>query len=251
MLKTAGWLFNIELVLLWRRSQEWLYPLGFFVIVITLFPLAFTPDPAFLQRYVPGGVWIAALLASLLSVETIFYADLEDGNLEQLLLSPLPLPLVMLIKLGALWVATQLPLILLTPLIGLLFHFTPQTIITLCISLLLGTPMLTLIGSLCVALTLGLRQQGTLLGLLILPLVQLIERKFPVLNIFWVKNKNGNESGPIMVSTLSTLPFLSSKLFLKVSHSFPERPLSSSGLISPYPTILTSLAINFRSSSTV
>ncbi|OGT55922.1 MAG: heme exporter protein CcmB [Gammaproteobacteria bacterium RIFCSPHIGHO2_12_FULL_43_28] len=198
MLKTAGWLFNIELVLLWRRSQEWLYPLGFFVIVITLFPLAFTPDPAFLQRYVPGGVWIAALLASLLSVETIFYADLEDGNLEQLLLSPLPLPLVMLIKLGALWVATQLPLILLTPLIGLLFHFTPQTIITLCISLLLGTPMLTLIGSLCVALTLGLRQQGTLLGLLILPLVT------PVL-IFGVNMVQQSQAGFSIAGALSFL----------------------------------------------
>jgi heme exporter protein B len=171
MLKTAWFVFYIEVVLLWRRSQEWLYPLGFFVIVISLFPLAFTPDPAFLQKYIPGCVWIAALLASLLSVETIFYTDIEDGNIEQLLLSQTPLTLLMFAKLCAQWSVTQLPLIILTPLLGLMFHLSFSVILALCLSLLLGTPILTLLGSLGVALTLGLRQQGVLLGLLILPLV--------------------------------------------------------------------------------
>jgi heme exporter protein B len=81
MLKTLQSIFRFELILLLRRSQEWLYPLGFFVIVITLFPLAFTPDPVFLQKYVPGCIWIAALLASMLSVEHIFAADIEDAYL--------------------------------------------------------------------------------------------------------------------------------------------------------------------------
>jgi heme exporter protein B len=171
MLKAVWFIFYMELVLLLRRSQEWLYPLSFFIIVISLFPLAFTPDPVFLQKYIPGCVWIAALLASLLSVENIFIAELEEGNVEQLLLTPIPLTLLMSAKLSAQWIVTQLPLILLTPLLGVMFHLPLSIIITLCLSLLLGTPILTLIGSLGVALTLGLRQQGVLLGLLILPLV--------------------------------------------------------------------------------
>jgi heme exporter protein B len=170
MLKTIWLVFYTELLLLCRRSQEWLYPVGFFVIVISLFPLAFTPDPVFLQKYVPGCVWIAALLASLLSVANIFHSDLEDASMEQFALSQTPLTFLVLAKLCASWIATELPLILLTPLLGVLFHLSFATIAMLCLSLLLGTPVLTLLGSLCVALTLGLRQQGVLLGLLILPL---------------------------------------------------------------------------------
>lgn len=170
-MKTFWFVFRTELLLLLRRSQEWIYPLGFFVIVISLFPLAFTPDPAFLQKYVPGCIWIAALLASLLSIEHVFFTDLEDGNLEQLLLSPSPLALIITAKLLAQWLVTEFSLVLLTPILGLLFHLSLTTIVALCLSLLLGTPILTLLGSLGVALTLGLRQQGVLLGLLILPLV--------------------------------------------------------------------------------
>lgn len=171
MLKAAWFVFQIELLLLLRRSHEWLYPLGFFVIVISLFPLAFTPDPQFLQKFVPGFMWIAALLASLLSIENVFFTDVEDGNIEQLLLSQIPLTLLVLAKLSAQWLVSELPLILLTPLLGSLFHLTLPTMLALSLSLLLGTPILVLIGSLGVALTLGLRQQGVLLGLLILPLV--------------------------------------------------------------------------------
>lgn len=171
MLSAMKFIFHAEILLLWRRSQEWLYPLAFFFIVVSLFPLAFTPDPAFLQKYIPGCIWIAALLASLLSIEHVFLTDMEDGHLEQLLLSQIPLPLLLLIKLGAQWIVTELPLILLTPLLGLLFHLSAFTIFSLCLSLLLGTPILTLMGSLCVTFTLGLRQQGVLLGLLIFPLV--------------------------------------------------------------------------------
>lgn len=199
MLKTIWFSFCIELVLLLRRSQEWLYPIGFFIIVISLFPLAFTPDPAFLQKYMPGCIWIAALLASLLSIQTIFYAELEEGSLEQLLLTDTSLTLLLTIKLSAQWLVTQLPLILLTPLLGLLFHLSAQTIFALTLSLVLGTPILTLMGSLIVALTLGLRQQGVLLGLLMLPLVT------PVL-IFGV---NIVQQAQVHFSILGPLAFLS------------------------------------------
>lgn len=170
MLKAITYLFYSELLLLWRHSYEWLYPLGFFVIVVTLFPLALTPDPLFLQKCFPGVVWIAALFASLLSVENIFLSELEDGNLEQLLLSQLPLSLILLIKLGAHWLASEVPLILLTPLLSIFFHLSSITVLALFFSLLLGTPILTCIGCFGVALTLGLRQPGIFLGLLILPL---------------------------------------------------------------------------------
>jgi heme exporter protein B len=171
MLKAVWFIFYTELLLLWRHTHEWLYPLSFFIIVISLFPLAFTPDPEFLQKYIPGCIWIAALLASLLSVENIFFSDLEEGSLEQLLLSPLPLPLLILAKIFAQWIITALPLILLTPILGLMFHLSFFTVVIVSISLLMGTPILILVGSLSVALTLGVRQQGALLGLLILPLV--------------------------------------------------------------------------------
>lgn len=171
MLKSICFVFYIEFILLLRRSHEWLYPLGFFVIVMSLFPLAFLPDPIFLQKFMPGCVWIAALFASLLSIKNIFFTDKEDGNLEQLLLSQLPLSFIILAKLCAQWLVTELPLVILTPLLGWLFHLPISTLLALSVSLLLGTPILTLIGSFGVALTLGLRQQGALLGLLILPLV--------------------------------------------------------------------------------
>lgn len=170
-MKAAWFVFRTELLLLLRRSQEWLYPLGFFMIVISLFPLTFTPDPAFLQKYLPGCIWIAALFASVLSIENVFYTDLEDGHLEQLLLSETSLTSIIFAKLSAQWIVTELPLILLTPLLSWLFHLPAIAIMSLCLSLLLGTPILTLIGSLVVALVLGLRQQGALLGILILPLV--------------------------------------------------------------------------------
>lgn len=171
MLKIVWFIFYTELVLLWRRSHAWLWPLSFFVIVVSLFPLALTPDPIFLQKYIPGCIWIASLLASLLSIENVFLTDVEEGYLEQCLLSQLPLTLLILAKLCAQWVMTEFVLIVLTPILGILFHLPALTIEVLAFSLLLGTPILTLLGSLVVALTLGLRQPGALLGLLILPLV--------------------------------------------------------------------------------
>jgi heme exporter protein B len=171
MLKALRFIFYAEMILLLRRSQEWLYPLAFFLIVISLFPLTLTPDPLFLQKFIPGCIWIAALFASLLSMENIFFADKEDGHLEQLLLGEIPLMAILFAKLCAQWLITLFPLILLTPFIGILFHLSAQVSALLFLSLLLGTPILTLMECLCVALTLGLRQQGVLLGLLLLPLI--------------------------------------------------------------------------------
>lgn len=171
MLTLSRYLLHTELTVLLRRSHEWLYPLGFFLMIVSLFPLAFSPDPVFLQKYAAGCIWIAALLASLLSAEFIFTADLEDGYLEQCQLSAVPFAWHITIKLCAQWLTSELPLILLTPILGWLFHLSPMVIGALCMSLLCGTPILTCIGSFGVALTIGLRQQGALLGLLILPLL--------------------------------------------------------------------------------
>lgn len=202
MLSAAWHVLKTELLLLFRRSQEWLYPLGFFVIVVCLFPLAFTPDPEFLQKYIPGCIWIAALLASLLSIENIFVSDLEDGNLEQMLLSPVSFTSLMFAKLIAQWLVTQLPLILLTPILGVMFHLSFSSIVTLVAALLLGTPILTLIGALGVALTLGLRQPGIFLGLLILPLAT------PVL-IFGVSVVQQAQAGFAITGPLAFLSGLS------------------------------------------
>jgi heme exporter protein B len=200
-------LFYSEFILLWRRSYEWLYPLGFFIIILSLFPLAFSPSPLFLQKYFPGCVWISALFANLLSVQTIFLTDLEDGYLEQLLLSQTPLSFILLIKLTAHWMTTQIPLVFLTLLFGCLFHIACFTTFILCLSLLLGTPILTLIGSLSVALTLGLRQQGMLLSLLMLPL------SIPVL-IFGICITQQVQSG---LSPLGPLAFLAGLLVLAIT----------------------------------
>ena len=170
MLTTLWTVFYFELLLIWRRSQEWLYPITFFVIVISLFPFAFSPDPILLQTLIPGGVWLAALFASILSINTLFHADVEEGSLEQWMLSPVPLPFLTLSKLTAHWLSATLPLILLIPFIGWLFQLPTTAIVILAASLLLGTPILILLGSLGVALTLGLRQQGVMMSLLVLPL---------------------------------------------------------------------------------
>lgn len=162
--------FYIELLLLLRRSQTWLYPLCFFGLILCLFPLAFTPDPHFLQTYLPGCLWIAALLASLISVESFFSVESEDGYLEQLLLSDTPLIIIILAKVTAQWLMTQLPLITLAMLFSLLLGLPSFVVAAVCIGLLAGTPAFIMISALAAALTVGFRQQGALLGLLILPL---------------------------------------------------------------------------------
>jgi len=144
--------------------------LGFFVLAVVLFPLGVGPEPAVLRRIAAGIVWVAALLAALLSLDRLFQSDYQDGGLEMLALSSLSLELAVLAKCAAHWVATGLPLALTSPFLALLVDLDPNAIPILTLGLLLGTPALSLIGSVAAALTLGARRQGVLLSLLVLPL---------------------------------------------------------------------------------
>lgn len=159
-----------ELKIAFRKSTEIINPLWFFLIVITLFPLGIGPEPKLLARIAPGIVWVAALLSSLLALERLFRDDYLDGTLEQLLLLPSPLALTVLGKVCAHWVVTGLPLLVLSPLIALLLSLDFETWKAVALTLLLGTPTLSFIGAIGVALTVGLRKGGVLLSLLVLPL---------------------------------------------------------------------------------
>ncbi|WP_447879565.1 heme exporter protein CcmB [Serratia fonticola] len=161
-----------ELKIAFRKGSEIVNPLWFFLIVITLFPLGVGPEPQLLARIAPGIIWVAALLASLLSLERLFRDDYLDGSLEQLLLLPAQLPMTVLGKVCAHWVVTGLPLLILSPLVALLLSLDVNTwmAMAMALTLLLGTPTLSLIGAIGVALTVGLRKGGVLLSLLVLPL---------------------------------------------------------------------------------
>lgn len=166
-------LFHIiqrELTIAFRRPAEILNPLWFFLIVITLFPLLMGPNPELLGKIASGIAWVAALLSALLSFERLFRDDYLDGSLEQLMLLPLGLPQVALAKVIAHWLLTGLPLILLSPIAAILLSLETHVWWALVLTLLLGTPILSCLGAIGVALTVGLRKGGTLLSLLILPL---------------------------------------------------------------------------------
>ena len=158
-----------ETRLLFRRPAELANPLVF-AIVIALFPLAVGPETQLLQTISPGLVWVAALLAVLLSLDGLFRSDFEDGSLEQWVVSPHPLALLVLAKVLAHWAFSGLALVLLAPLLGLMLGLPIGTIPVLLVSLLLGTPILSLLGAVGAALTVGLKRGGLLLALLILPL---------------------------------------------------------------------------------
>ena len=159
-----------DLRLVWRRPGDVMVVLAFFVVATVLFPLGIGPETNLLARIAAGILWCAALFASLLSLDRLFAADYEDGALDLLLLAPWPLELAALAKCGAHWIVTGLPLALLAPLMGLLFGLAPPGLAALALTLLAGTPTLSLIGGLAAALTLGARRGGALLALLALPL---------------------------------------------------------------------------------
>ncbi len=144
--------------------------IGFFVVVVTLFPFGLGPEPNLLARVAPGILWVAALLAATLSLDRLFRADLEDGSLDQLALAPLPLAAVVLAKALAHWLTTGLPLLAATPLLALLLGLPWPGFGALLGTLALGTPALSLIGAVAAALTLGARRAGALVALLVLPL---------------------------------------------------------------------------------
>ena len=153
-----------------RRKGDVLNVVVFFVLVASLFPLGIGPEPNQLRAIAPGVVWVGALLAALLSLPRVFAADFADGTLEQMLVSPQPLIAVVLAKIAAHWLSTGLPLAFAAPLIGLQYGLPPEALLVLLASLLLGTPVLSLLGAAGAALTLGARGAGALIGLLLLPL---------------------------------------------------------------------------------
>lgn len=159
-----------DLLLAMRRKSEVLTALFFFIIVVSLFPLGIGPEPSLLRKIAPGILWVAALLSTMLSLNRLFATDHADGTLEQLVLSPTPLGLLVAGKILAHWLVSGLPLVLLAPVLGLQFDLDPSALGILIIALLLGTPLLSLIGAIGAALTLGVRGGGVLLSLLVLPL---------------------------------------------------------------------------------
>lgn len=203
-------LFRRELLITYRHLGEVLNSWLFFILICSLFPLAITPDTKVLVNIAAGIIWVAALLATLLTVNRLFRADYLDGSLEQLLMSPYSLSMLVLVKIVAHWLITGLPLAVMAPLLGLLFHLPSEALWPLVFSLLLGTPILSLIAALGAALTVNIRNAGLLLALLIFPLY------VPVL-IFGAGAVTGAMSGlacagqlawlgALLVAGLTTLP---------------------------------------------
>ena len=163
-------LLRRDLLLAFRRRAELIQPLVFLLVVISLFPLGVGPGPQLLAQIAVGVIWIAALLATVLTLENLFRSDFEDGSLEQLVLSGQPLVKVALAKVGAHWLVTGLPIVLLAPLLALWMNLSTTGIPVLIVSLLLGTPTLALLGAIASALTVSVRRGGQLLSLLVFPL---------------------------------------------------------------------------------
>ena len=170
MFRAFNALMKRDLLLAFRHRGELANPLLFFLMIVTLFPLGVSPEAVVLRKIAPGVIWIAALLAALFSLENLFRSDFEDGALEQMLLSPQPLSILVLAKVLAHWLVSGLPMLLLAPLLGLLLAMPEPAIAALELTLAIGTPLLSLIGAIGVALTVGLRRGGVLLTLLIMPL---------------------------------------------------------------------------------
>ncbi|HLY97133.1 MAG TPA: heme exporter protein CcmB [Sideroxyarcus sp.] len=193
-----GLVIRRDLLLAMRRRADVLTTLVFFVMVVSLFPLGVGPEPEMLRKMASGVVWVAALLASMLSLPRMFSADYLDGTLEQMMLAPQSLMVMVLGKIAAHWMLSGLPLALIAPVLGLQFDMPPQALLMLVLVLLLGTPILSMIGAIGAALTLGLRGGGVLVSLLVLPLC------IPVL-IFGAGAVEAVTSGMSAVSNLSFL----------------------------------------------
>ena len=170
MLKTLWIVLRRDLLLALRRRSEVFTVLFFFIVVISLFPLGVGTEDKILKQIAPGVVWIAALLASTLALERLFATDYDDGTLELLALAPTSLSIIVFAKIIAHWLLTGLPLVLISPLVGLFYHLPLDSIFVMMAVLLLGTPVLSMLGAIAAALTLGLRGGGVLVSLLVLPL---------------------------------------------------------------------------------
>jgi heme exporter protein B len=170
MLRAFYYLLLRDLRLALRNRHELANPLIFFILVVSLFPLAVTPTPEVLQAMAPGVIWVSALLAVLLSLDRLFKQDYDDGSLDQLMLSPNPLMILVFAKVTAHWLLTGLPLVIVAPLLGLFMAMPADAVMVLIYSLLLGTPILSLIGAIGVSLTVAVNRGGVLLSLIVLPL---------------------------------------------------------------------------------
>ncbi|MCH8976315.1 MAG: heme exporter protein CcmB [Proteobacteria bacterium] len=200
-------IFLRDIILASRYRAELANPLIFFIMVIVLFPFAFGSDPELLRRVTAGMIWITALLASSLSLEGIFRSDYDDGSAEQMVLSGCPLTLLVAAKITAHWCLTGLPLIIIAMLTAYLLSLSTQALQALFLTLLLGTPVLSLIGAIAVALTVGLRSGGMLLSLIILPLYM------PILIFSMLAVENAMVDLPVNAE----LYFLSGMLVLSVT----------------------------------
>ncbi len=163
-------LLKRDLIIAFRNRQEALNPLLFFVLVVLLFPLGVGPSPKLLLTIAPGIIWVAALLSALLSLDSLFRSDYDDGSLELMVLSPLPLPALVIAKVFAHWLMSAIPVLLMAPFLAISLGMPGDVIGLLLLTLLLGTPVLSFIGAIGVALTVGLKKSGMLLALLVLPL---------------------------------------------------------------------------------
>jgi heme exporter protein B len=170
MLKALACVIKRDLLLAFRRRSDVVTTLFFFIIVISLFPMGVGPEPGQLRLMAPGILWVSALLASMLALGRLFALDHADGTLEQMLLSAEPISVIVIGKVIAHWLVSGFPLVLLAPLLALQFDLPGDSIWVLFLSLLIGTPILSLIGAIGAALTLGLRGGGALVSLLVLPL---------------------------------------------------------------------------------
>ena len=163
-------LLRRDLLLAFRRRTELLFPVIFLLVVISLFPLGIGPSPQLLARIAPGVIWIAALLATVISLDALFRSDFEDGTLEQFVISGHPLTLIALAKIVAHWLVAGLPIVLLSPLLALWMNLPMESLSVMVVTLALGTPILSLIGAIGVGLTISLKRGGQLLSLLVFPL---------------------------------------------------------------------------------
>lgn len=170
MLNSFWVILKRDLLLALRRRSEIFTVLFFFVVVISLFPLGIGAEDKTLKLIAPGVVWIAALLASTLALDRLFSADYEDGTLEKIVLAPSPLSVSVFAKILAHWLLTGLPLVLISPVVGIFYHLPLNSIFVMMFVLLIGTPVLSMLGAIAAALTLGLRGGGVLVSLLVLPL---------------------------------------------------------------------------------
>ncbi len=164
------WIVRRELQLAFRRGGDSANVVVFFVLAITLFPFGVGPDPNTLARIAAGTIWVAALLAAMLALDRLFRADHDDGSLELLVLAPLPLEIVVLAKCAAHWLSTGLPLVIAAPILAVLMNMDAAGFATLVTAMLIGTPVLSLVGAIGAALTVSLRRGGVLVSLLVLPL---------------------------------------------------------------------------------